>query len=259
MGEPNIYLIFGTAMHETLQEYLDVMYKKSVKEANSLDMNLMLRDYMMVDFQKYKDELGKNPCTLEELKEFHNDGILIIEYFLKHRAEYFPSRSGWELIGCEVPIELDLKKSINWIGYLDIVLYHKPTDMIKIIDIKTATKGWTKYHKKDKNKTSQLLLYKQFYSKQYNHPVEKIEIEYFIVKRKLYENVDWPQKRIQKFVPASGKPSLNKVSKTLNIFLNESFNDDGTYKIKDYEKNASKNNCRFCEFRDKPDLCDEGI
>ena len=31
--------------------------------------------------------------------------------------------------------------------------------------------------------------------------MDKIEVEYFIVKRKLYENLDFPQKRVQKFVP----------------------------------------------------------
>ena len=28
---PNIHLAFGSAMHETLQEYLDLMYNKSIK------------------------------------------------------------------------------------------------------------------------------------------------------------------------------------------------------------------------------------
>ena len=51
--------------------------------------------------------------------------------------------------------------------------------------LKTSTMGWNKWQKKDENKTQQLLLYKQFYSKMYNHPIEKIEVEYFIVKRKL--------------------------------------------------------------------------
>ena len=29
-SESNIHLVFGTAMHETLQHYLDVMYKHTV-------------------------------------------------------------------------------------------------------------------------------------------------------------------------------------------------------------------------------------
>ena len=75
-----------------------------------------------------------------------------------------------------------------------------------------------------------LLLYKQFYSKQYNHPIDKIEVEYFIVKRKLWENAMFPQKRVQKFSPASGTVSMNKVAKRLNTFLDLAFDEDGGFK-----------------------------
>ena len=73
------------------------------------------------------------------------------------------------------------------VGYLDIVILDEITNTLKIYDIKTSTRGWNKWMKKDENKTQQLLLYKQFYSKQYNHPIDKIEVEYFIVKRKLWD------------------------------------------------------------------------
>jgi len=66
-----------------------------------------------------------------------------------------------------------------------------------------------------------------FYSKQYNHPIDKIEVEYFIVKRKLWENAQFPQKRVQKFSPASGTVSMNKVAKRLNTFLDLAFDNDG--------------------------------
>ena len=55
--------------------------------------------------------------------------------------------------------------------------------------------------KPDKNKTDQLLLYKSFYSKQHDVPLDRIDVEYFIVKRKLYEGLDFPQRRVQTFVP----------------------------------------------------------
>ena len=47
--------------------------------------------------------------------------------------------------------------------------------------------------KADKNKTNQLLLYKKFFSKQRDIPEDKIDIEYLILKRKLYENIQYPQ------------------------------------------------------------------
>ena len=192
------------------------------------------------------------------MKEFFNDGVAILDFLKKRRADYF-SKRGYKLIGCEVPIEVDLKKNVKIVGYLDLVILDERTDVITIYDIKTSTQGWNKWMKKDENKTQQLLLYKQFYSKQYNHPMDKIEVEYFIVKRKLYENLDFPQKRVQKFTPANGKPSINQVINRLDQFMKESFKSDGEYNTEHiYRKEASKKNCRFCEFN-QTEFCDAGV
>jgi len=256
ISESNIHLLFGTAMHEVLQTYLEVMYHDSIKNADKLPLEEMLRDKLIEQFKIAKQEDEKEPCTKEDLNEFFNDGCAIIDFFKKRRADYF-SKRGYKLIGCEVPIEFDMKKNIKMVGYIDIVILDEISNTIKIYDIKTSTRGWNKWMKKDENKTQQLLLYKQFYSKQYNHPIENIEVEYFIVKRKLWENTDFPQKRVQKFSPASGKPSMNKVSNRLSVFLNEAFTDEGEKKS-DMIPTPSKKACRWCEFR-KTEYCSEGI
>ena len=87
---------------------------------------------------------------------------------------------------------------------------------------------------------------------------DKIDIEYFIVKRKLWEEALFPQKRVQKFVPASGKPSMNKVDRRLDIFLNEAFDDEGKYKVDTIKALPSKKACRFCEFN-QTEHCSYGI
>ncbi len=255
--ESNIHLIFGTAMHEVLQKYLEVIYYDSAKNADMLNLEEMLRDKLIEQFKIAEQEDGKAPCTKEDLQEFFQDGVAIIDFVRKKRGDYFQKRQ-YELVGCEVPIEVMLEKDIKMVGYLDVVLKHKPTDTITIIDIKTSTRGWNKWMKADKNKTQQLLLYKQFYSKQYNHPIENIDVEYFIVKRKLWENTDFPQKRVQKFVPASGKPSINKVMNGLNLFLENAFDDKGEYRTDKIFALPSKKACRFCEFN-QTKYCSEGV
>ena len=257
ISESNIYLVFGTAMHEVIQTYLDIMYNNSVKNAEKLDLNKMLFDNMCEEFKKAKEQDSKPPCTKEEISEFFQDGVEILNFIKSKRNQYFQKRD-YELIGCEVPIDLKLKKNVGFIGYLDLVILHKPTNTLKIIDIKTSTRGWNKYQKADKNKTQQLLLYKQFYAEQYNHPIENIEIEYFIVKRKLWENTDFPQKRVQKFVPASGKPSMNKVIKGLDLFLDVAFDDEGKHNTEKIFALPSKKACKWCEFR-KTEYCSEGV
>tara|TARA_R110002074_G_C12401187_1_gene654165 strand:- start:271 stop:1131 length:861 start_codon:yes stop_codon:yes gene_type:complete len=257
VSEPSIYLLFGTAMHEVIQKYLDVMYKYTAKRADQLNLERTLQEVMVERFNIDKEAYGKEPCTKEQLKEFFQDGCDILDFFKKHRADYF-SKKGYELIGCEVPVEMNLQKELTWVGYLDIVIKDTVHDRIRIYDIKTSTMGWNKWMKADDNKTQQLLLYKQFYSKQYNHPIDRIDVEYFIVKRRLYENAKFPQKRVQKFVPASGTVSMNKVAKKLTKFIDEAFNEDGSYTTNELAPTPSKKSCKWCEFRGT-EYCDVGI
>ena len=257
VSEPSIHLLFGTAMHEVIQKYLDVMYQYTVKRADMLNLERTLQEKMVEQFNIDKENYGKEPCTKEELKEFFQDGCDILDFFKKHRGDYF-SKKGYELIGCEVPVEMGLQKNLTWVGYLDIVMKDTVHDRIKIYDIKTSTMGWNKWMKADDNKTQQLLLYKQFYSKQYNHPIDKIDVEYFIVKRKLYENAKFPQKRVQKFIPASGTVSMNKVAKKLTKFIDEAFNEDGTHTKNELPPTPSKKACKWCEFK-KTEYCDVGV
>ena len=257
VSEPSIHLLFGTAMHEVIQKYLNVMYEYTAKRADQLNLERTLQEKMVEQFNIDKENYGKEPCTKEQLKEFFQDGCDILDFFKKRRGDYF-SKKGYELIGCEVPVEMGLQKNLTWVGYLDIVMRDTIHDRIKIYDIKTSTMGWNKWMKADDNKTQQLLLYKQFYSKQYNHPIDKIDVEYFIVKRKLYENAKFPQKRVQKFIPASGTVSMNKVAKKLTKFIDEAFNEDGTHTKNELPPTPSKKACRWCEFK-KTEYCDVGV
>jgi len=256
-SEPSIHLLFGTAMHEVIQTWLEVLYNDSIKNANKLNLEQRLHDKMMELFKQGKEEYGKNPCTLEEMREFFQDGVDILDFLKKRRADYF-SKRGYKLIGCEVPINVDLKKNVNIVGYLDLVILDEFHNTIKIYDIKTSTMGWNKWMKKDENKTQQLLLYKQFYSKQYNHPIDKIDVEYFIVKRKLYENAMFPQKRVQKFSPASGTVSMNKVANRLNTFLDLAFDDKGNRISENIIPTPSKKSCKWCEFKNTQ-YCNVGV
>ena len=252
----NIHTLFGTSMHEVLQTYLTTMYTDTIKTADALSLDNMLLDIMKNNFLKIiKGNGGVEFCTKEEMTEFYQHGLIILEWFKKKRGMYF-SKNGYELVGIEVPIEYELPNKIKFIGYIDVLIKDLVRDRYKIIDIKTSTMGWNKWQKADKNKTNQLLLYKQFYGKQNDIPLDKIDVEYFIVKRKLYEKVDFPQRRVQTFIPANGTPSINKVTSELKSFIDECFIDGQHNKLYNYKKIATTKNCKWCEFRDKPDLCD---
>ena len=254
----NIHTMFGTSMHEVLQTYLTIMYNDTIKMADALPLDEMLLHRMKTNYTDIMENNGGEVfCEQEDMEEFYQHGLLILEWFKKKRGMYF-SKKHYELVGIEVPIEYKLNDGIKFICYLDVVLHDTFRDRYKIIDIKTSTMGWNKWAKADKNKTDQLLLYKQFYGKQHDISLDKIDVEYFIVKRKLYEKVEFPQRRVQTFSPANGTPSINKVMNNLNKFISESFV-DGEYNIEHiYRKNPSKKNCRFCEFNQSKH-CDVGV
>ena len=254
----NIHTLFGTSMHEVLQTYLTVMYEDTIKMADALPLQEMLLKRMKTNYTQIMGRNGGEVFVEQtEMEEFYQHGLLILEWFKKKRGSYF-SKKGYELVGIEVPIDYKMNDGVKFIGYIDVLIHDTVRDRYKIIDIKTSTMGWNKYQKADKNKTDQLLLYKNFWGLQNDVPLDKIDVEYFIVKRKLYEKVDFPQRRVQTFTPANGKPSINKVVNNVNRFVEDCFVDDEHNISINYMKNPSPKNCRFCEFN-QTEHCDAGV
>ena len=251
----SIHTVFGTAFHEVLQTYLTTMYEKSGAEADRLNTSEMLKDALRKEYiVQYKKNKNKHFLQPEELSEFYDDGIAIIQEFSKHKAKYF-SKKGWHLVGVELPLSKhpNTKKSnVLFQGYLDLVMYHEPTNTVKIIDIKTSKSGWSKREKSDEQKQFQLILYKKYFSEIYDFPIENIEIEFLIVKRKLYESEDYVIRRIQLYQPASGKVKLNKVSKSIDEFVEKAFDNNG-YKDVDHQPTPN-DKCKWCPFN-KTHLC----
>ncbi len=255
ISEQSIHMTFGIALHETLQMYLDTTYNQSGAEADRIDLE--------ADFEErlrncYADAFKRNNkehfSTPEQIREFYDDGIAIINYVRKNRGKYF-SKRGWWLVGCEVPIVLAPNPRlprVKYMGYLDVVLYNENTKKFIIIDIKTSTKGWGPRERKDKTKQHQLVLYKKFFAEQYNIDVNDIDIEFFIVRRKLWESDDYVIKRVQQFRPPSGKTSVNRATKMLDEFLDNCFTREG-YSKKDMPE-VPNNNCKWCPYF-KTHLC----
>ena len=254
---PSIHTVFGTAFHETLQHYLDVMYEKSGAAADRENIEELLEEKLREEYaNQYKKNNSQHFSNGEEIREFYNDGVEILKFIKKKRSAYF-SKKGWYLVGCEIPISIipnNTYKNVIYQGYLDVVLYHEPTNTFKIIDIKTSTRGWNAKVKKDEEKHFQLILYKKFFSEQFGIPEKDIDIEFLITRRKVYLDGEYPQKRIQEFKPASGRNKLAKATKVLNEFITTVFDKNG-YKEKDYHPQPSKWNCTFCPFKENQKLC----
>ena len=258
---PSIHTVFGKAFHETFQHYLEVMYEKSGAEADREDISEMLKNKLR---EHYSDDYKKNNSqhftSPGELQTFYEEGVEILKFIKKNRGKYF-SKRGWFLAGIETPITLSPNSrypNILYIGYLDVVLYHEPSKTFKIIDIKTSTKGWNDYAKKDEEKQFQLILYKKFFAEQFGIPEKDISIEFFIVRREVYTEGDFPQKPVQEFSPPSGKIKTSRALKAVNEFIETCF-EGNNYKETEMLPNASKWNCTFCPYKDNKELCGLGI
>ena len=254
--DPSIHLVFGTAMHETLQEWLQVLYNHGPSEADKLDLNQMLLEAMAQEYKVMMARYGQKFTTKDEMNEFYADGVEIIDFLKKNRTDYFSTKR-LKLVGVELPIYYPTSnENIMMKGFLDLV-FEDQDGIIEIWDIKTSTRGWNEYQKKDKTKTAQLVLYKKFFSEQYGWPIDKIQVRYFIVKRKLWEEAMFAQKRVQEFVPAHGTRTLRNIVTSFDEFISKSFNEDGSHNTEgEFPAMAGKNNknCKYCPFN-KSELC----
>jgi len=254
--QASIHTVFGTAFHETIQDYITVMYNESGAAADRMDLiNLFQSKFSEVYAKEYK-AAGAHFTNAEEMGEFFEDAVAILTFIKKNRNKLFTIRK-MRLLGIEIPLLLNVANNVFLKGFIDFVLYDEDLDKIYIYDIKTSTRGWGDREKKDDSKIAQILLYKEYFSKQFGTDVEKIEVEYFIVKRKIWEQSEYPTPRTQSFKPASGKNKRKQAVDNFQAFIKDCFDESGKPQLKSYLKNVGESSCKWCPYKDLPELCDK--
>jgi len=254
--EPSIHLIFGTSFHETLQEFIRLMYEQSIKAATEFNDADFLKERMVENYKElYENNNKTHFIKPDQFREFIEDGIVLMDWIKKKRKVFFSPRNT-KLIGIEVPLKSLVTSDFSntfMIGSVDMIIYEKVTDSYTIYDIKTSTRGWNDNDKRDALKINQILLYKHYYSKILKVPEEKIDVKFFIVKRRPYENPDFPTHRVQEFIPANGKKKVAGAVQDFTDFVSSCYDKTGNLLDRQYPKNI--NSCMYCPFNDKPDLC----
>jgi hypothetical protein len=234
------------------------MYGVSKKQADEINKDKLLLERMREAYKSEAEKMSEGtPCTQIELEEFYGDGRRILAWLDKHMHKFY-SKSGFELVGIEIPLNATIKTGVHFIGFIDIVIRDLASNEIIIIDLKTSTMGWNQYQKADKMKNSQILLYKKYYSELFNIPLNKIKVEYQILRRKLPEDSAFPIPHVSKHIPAHGSPTVTKVYDEFMQFINTVFDDEGKFKDIEFPKvpGAAKKNCKFCEFGNRG-ICDK--
>ena len=254
--QASIHTVFGTAFHETIQDYITVMYNESGAAADRMNLIELFQDKFREVYSKEYKAAGAHFTNPVQMGEFFEDAIAILNFVQKNRNKLFTIRK-MRLLGIEIPLLLNVANNIFLKGFIDFVLYDEDLDKVYIYDIKTSTRGWSDSEKKDDSKIAQILLYKEYFSKQFGFDVEKIEVEYFIVKRKIWEQSEYAISRTQSFKPASGKNKRKQAVENFHAFIKDCFDDSGKPQMKSYIKNVGESSCKWCPYNDLPDLCDK--
>jgi len=236
-------------MHETMQEWLTVMYHDKVKAANEIDLHKLLYANMVKSYRMGKAMMnGDHFSTQDQLTQFWIDGKHILDYLKKKRGAYFTSKT-MMLAGVETLLYQEIKPGVMFKGLVDLVFYHPNTDRWTIMDIKTSTSGWRDNQKKNPNLTAQVILYREFFAKQFGIDKDKIEVEFFIVKRRVPKDAEFAimQRRVQQFKPSSGPRKTKAVVESMNKFINDVIGDNGEYIDKDYKCKNALGKCEHCK------------
>ena len=116
------------------------------------------------------------------------------------------------------------------------------------MDIKTSTAGWRDAQKKNPNLTAQVILYREFFSKQFGIDKEKIDVEFFILKRRVPAEAEFAsmQKRVQQFSPSSGPRKTKEIINSMNKMISDVLDEDGKFIDKDYKCGSPFGKCNDC-------------
>lgn len=258
--QPSVHAVFGTAMHETIQTWLETMYHGKVKDAMDMNLDQLLYDNIIKAYKANKVlNSHEHFSTSEELTQFWNDGKHILNYLIKKRGQYFSTRD-LMLAGVETLLYQELRPGVQFKGFIDLVFYDSKYDKWIIMDIKTSTSGWRDEAKKDEKKIAQILLYKEFFAQQFDIDIDKIEVEYFILKRRVPKDAEYAamERRVQTFRPPSGKIKRGKALSMMNEFVETAIDQNGEYIDKEYPTNPSKWGCNFCAFKEMR-ICPDAV
>ena len=81
----SIHTVFGTAIHETMQHYLDIAYEKSFAAADrEIDIKEYFQEKFIGEYQvQYKKNNDSHFSDAVEMREFFEDGAAILDWFKK--------------------------------------------------------------------------------------------------------------------------------------------------------------------------------
>lgn len=253
-SEVNEELIFGSVLHATIETLLT---SKMEQKFYHLMPDSTIRD---VYKRCLKKEL-KRVDDVEFLTKFDSKELGRIFMFqtvkLLKRLDFFNRFKDYEIAEVEVklngmPIISTDEVDITYKGFIDLILRHKITGKLLILDWKSSGKAWDINQKiKDKDDFfAQLCLYKFYYAQLKGLELNQIKGKFYNLPRNDFENQ----------APYEGNLTDDYIELFMDKFRQTALDIwDHSKRLKDFPKQkflTKKNFCHRCKFN-VPELCDD--
>jgi hypothetical protein len=215
--EPSVYLDFGTAIHAACENFLKTRV-------------------MNVDIATEIIEKEWDAKNFFDKKKW----LLIAENILKDIPAFFESTfPDWEYFSAEELLYENIEghEGILFKGFIDGIIKvkdNKGNPKYWILDYKTCSWGWHKKKKQDFMVSSQLILYKNYWSQKQNIPFKDIRCGFVLLKR------DGKNGNRCELFPVSVGPKTSK--RALKVI------DNMITSVKKGIALKNRNSCKWCEF-----------
>ena len=218
LSEENEFLIFGTAIHNACEEFIET--KQISIESHVEALKSEWEKFQFDDAEKWA-KTAKS--ILEEVPDFIN--------------ETFPN---WEGVKAEEKIFESVKnQNISFKGFIDAVIKapnKKGKTIYHLLDWKTANWGWKRQKKQDFMMKAQLIYYKNFWSQKHNIPLKDIRCGFVLLKRSAKKGGRC------ELVPISvGEKTSERAFKII---------DNMVYSLRSGASLKNRMNCGYCQFKD---------
>lgn len=182
--EPSPYLDFGTAVHEGCESLIETKSFDREKLLNDITEAWEKNGFDNPDWVSQQPDWFKK--QYQPLNVWLSWANSMWDHVLPFLDQEFP---GWEKVKAEEELYEGIEGfTTTFKGFIDAII-KVPKKRGKghnywIIDWKTAKKyGWRRDKKQDILTTAQLILYKHFWSKKHNIPLEDIRCGFILLKR----------------------------------------------------------------------------
>lgn len=255
----SIHLLFGDAIHAAVEMGIDGQCGIERR------VELFLERFKKRMFEEMRDS-----PDYKQLDAFAVQGVHILRILdLKKIFE------NYELVSVEEPLYEKIFGKFYFKGFVDLVLKHRITRRILIIDWKTSTMAWDlKYKLKDNIFLMQMMLYKYFWGRKNNVDLSVIDTKYIVLNR-LKDKKD-PDKgfgEIQEVIVSSSveeiRTALETVAKTIRqIHIDQTFpkakfltgKDGNILTTESGEYLTDDKPCFFCKYKwGRHPLCNKSL